>query len=65
MEVAVVYRFHIDLRDVSPTIWCRVELTTASSLADLLDGPGIDPEGKGRFQEPESIRENSSTQNCW
>jgi hypothetical protein len=31
MEVAVVYRVHIALRDVSPKIWRRVELTTASS----------------------------------
>jgi hypothetical protein len=35
MEAAVVYRFHIALRVVSPKIWRRVELTAGSSLADL------------------------------
>jgi hypothetical protein len=35
MEAAVVYRFHIALRGVSPRIWRRVELTAGSSLADL------------------------------
>jgi hypothetical protein len=35
MEAAVVYRFHIALRGVSPKIWRRVELTADSSLADL------------------------------
>jgi hypothetical protein len=35
MEAAVVYRFHIALRCVSPRIWRRVELTAGSSLADL------------------------------
>ena len=35
MEAAVVYRFHIALRGVSPKIWRRVELTARSSLADL------------------------------
>jgi Plasmid pRiA4b ORF-3-like protein len=35
MEATVVYRFHIALRDVSPKVWRRVELTAGSSLADL------------------------------
>jgi len=35
MEATLVYRFHIALRDVSPKIWRRVELTAGSSLADL------------------------------
>ena len=35
MEVTVVYRFHVALRDVNPKVWRRVELTTGSSLADL------------------------------
>jgi hypothetical protein len=35
MEAAVVYRFHIALRRVSPKIWRRIELTGGSSLADL------------------------------
>src|SRR5260370_37426341 len=35
MEAAVVYRFHIALRGVSPKLWRRVELTAGSSLADL------------------------------
>jgi hypothetical protein len=35
MEGTVVYRFHIALRDVSPKVWRRVELTAGSSLADL------------------------------
>jgi hypothetical protein len=35
MEAAVVYRFYIALRGVSPKIWRRVELTAGSSLADL------------------------------
>jgi hypothetical protein len=35
VEAAVVYRFHIALRDVSPNIWRRVELTTVSCLGDL------------------------------
>jgi Plasmid pRiA4b ORF-3-like protein len=35
MEAAVVYRFHIALRSVSPKIWRRMELTAGSSLADL------------------------------
>jgi Plasmid pRiA4b ORF-3-like protein len=35
MEATVVYRFHIALRDVSPKIWRRVELTAGNSLADL------------------------------
>jgi hypothetical protein len=34
MEATVVYRFHIALRDVSPKVWRRVELTAGSSLAD-------------------------------
>jgi hypothetical protein len=35
MEATVVYRFHIALRDVSPKVWRRVELTAGSSLVDL------------------------------
>jgi Plasmid pRiA4b ORF-3-like protein len=35
MEATVVYRFHVALRDVSPKVWRRVELTAGSSLADL------------------------------
>jgi hypothetical protein len=35
MEATAVYRFHIALRDVSPKVWRRVELTADSSLADL------------------------------
>jgi Plasmid pRiA4b ORF-3-like protein len=35
MEAAVIYRFHIALRDVGPKIWRRVDLTAGSSLADL------------------------------
>jgi len=35
MEAMVVYRFHIALRDVSPKIWRRVELTAGNSVADL------------------------------
>jgi len=35
LEATVVYRFYIALRDVSPKVWRRVELTAGSSLADL------------------------------
>jgi hypothetical protein len=35
VEATVVYRFHIALRNVSPKVWRRVELTKGSSLADL------------------------------
>jgi hypothetical protein len=35
MEATAVHRFHIALRDVSPKIWRRVELTGGNSLADL------------------------------
>jgi hypothetical protein len=35
MEATVVYRFDVALRDVSPKVWRRVELTAGSSLADL------------------------------
>jgi hypothetical protein len=35
MEAAVAYQFHIVLRDISPKIWRRVELTAGNSLADL------------------------------
>jgi Plasmid pRiA4b ORF-3-like protein len=35
MEATVVYRFHIALRGVNPKVWRRLELTAASSLADL------------------------------
>jgi hypothetical protein len=35
MEATVDYRFHIALRDVSPEVWRRMELTAHRALADL------------------------------
>jgi hypothetical protein len=35
MEPRVVYQFHIALRNISPKIWRRLELSSGHSLADL------------------------------
>jgi Plasmid pRiA4b ORF-3-like protein len=56
MEAAVVYRFHIALRGVSPKIWRRIDLTAGSSLADLQRVIQISLEWSDEFQHRFCIR---------
>src|SRR5260370_12093929 len=56
MEAAVVYRFHIALRGVSPKLWRRVELTAGSSLADLQRVIQISLEWPDEYQRRFCIR---------
>jgi hypothetical protein len=58
MEATVVYRFRIALRGVDPKIWRRVELTAASSLADLQRVIQISLEWSDEYQHRFCIRKH-------